>query len=188
MSDHAMLPNHHHPGPRCSCRECQRQYPDPPTSNQDLSRDEAVQLAARAEAGVTWPRPGSFASERSAFMAGVRFALARVPDETKAGKCSSCDRSIVDPDPSYCPHCGAAFGGRFHVQHDQRCIVTRINAALGFSPNVETSARSRCASCGHEWTEDTVWCPKCAAGDVSGNCEHGVPRRFCTAMHGESPT
>lgn len=23
----AMLPNDHHPGPRCSCRECLRQYP-----------------------------------------------------------------------------------------------------------------------------------------------------------------
>jgi hypothetical protein len=23
-----MLPNDHHPGPRCSCRECLRKYPD----------------------------------------------------------------------------------------------------------------------------------------------------------------
>lgn len=23
-----LLPNDHHPGPRCSCRECQGQYPD----------------------------------------------------------------------------------------------------------------------------------------------------------------
>jgi hypothetical protein len=36
--------------------------------------------------------------------------------ETGARICGRCSGIVLDPDPNFCVHCGAAFGGRFHVK------------------------------------------------------------------------
>lgn len=51
----AMLPNDYHPGPRCSCRECLRAYPEQPASN-DLAVADligGVQAAIRIASSLT---------------------------------------------------------------------------------------------------------------------------------------
>ena len=45
-----MLPNAHHPGPRCSCEDCQRAYPGQPQFTRQASRPlttPSYHLAAR---------------------------------------------------------------------------------------------------------------------------------------------
>lgn len=41
----AMLPNDHHPGPRCSCRDCLRQYPGPRLAERGTSRLDKLQIS-----------------------------------------------------------------------------------------------------------------------------------------------
>jgi len=82
-----------------------------PTSN----LENLVRLL-KADGGMAWPADDKCSCSACRLKRQIDVELDRLAAETPARQCSRCDGAIVEPNPNFCPHCAAAFGGRFHVK------------------------------------------------------------------------